>query len=124
MADVEMPTDFEAIQRLLEIGDLESAREILGATDANDDAYAALRQNWRCSRAHSRRLPRFKNSFSLCGVSQPYPGHARFSRKPLGSRTQTVNLQCRIRIIRRPCATSNATLASKSNSTRNGKHGP
>ncbi len=45
MADVEMPTDFEAIQRLLEAGDLENAREILDATDANDEAYAVLRLN-------------------------------------------------------------------------------
>ena len=42
MADVEMPTDFEAIQRLLEMGDLESAREILQATDPNDEAYVVL----------------------------------------------------------------------------------
>jgi hypothetical protein len=43
MADVEMPTDFEAIQRLLEMGDVESAKEILGAADEQDEAYAVLR---------------------------------------------------------------------------------
>ncbi len=43
MADVEMPTDFEAIQRLLEMGDVDSAREILGATEAQDEAYTVLR---------------------------------------------------------------------------------
>ena len=43
MADVEMPADFEAIQRLLEMGDLENARDILEATDATDEAYTVLR---------------------------------------------------------------------------------
>ncbi len=43
MADVEMPADFEAIQRLLESGDLDNAREILEATDPGDEAYAVLR---------------------------------------------------------------------------------
>jgi hypothetical protein len=43
MADVEMPTDFEAIQRLLEMGDVDSARDILGGTDEQDEAYAVLR---------------------------------------------------------------------------------
>jgi hypothetical protein len=43
MADVEMPADFEAIQRLLETGDVDSAREILEGTDSGDEAYAVLR---------------------------------------------------------------------------------
>lgn len=43
MADVEMPADFEAIQRLLDMGDLENVREILEATDPADEAYAVLR---------------------------------------------------------------------------------
>jgi hypothetical protein len=43
MADVEMPTDFEAIQRLLEAGDEENAREILAETDPKDEAYTVLR---------------------------------------------------------------------------------
>jgi len=43
MADVEMPEDFEAIQELLESGDLENAREILDATDPSDEAYKVLR---------------------------------------------------------------------------------
>jgi hypothetical protein len=43
MADIDMPTDFEAIQRLLDGGDLESAREILVTTDAEDEAYVVLR---------------------------------------------------------------------------------
>ena len=43
MADVEMPTDFEAILKLLESGDLENAREILEETDASDEAYTVLR---------------------------------------------------------------------------------
>jgi len=43
MADVETPMDFDAIQRLLEAGDLESVRDILEGTDPNDEAYAVLR---------------------------------------------------------------------------------
>ncbi len=43
MADVEMPADFEAIQRLLETGDVDSAREILEGTDPGDEAYVVLR---------------------------------------------------------------------------------
>jgi len=43
MADVEMPTDFEAILNLLNAGDLDNAREILSGTDASDEAYTVLR---------------------------------------------------------------------------------
>ena len=43
MAVVEMPADFEAIQKLLESGDTDSAREILAATDPKDEAYTVLR---------------------------------------------------------------------------------
>ncbi len=43
MADIETPMDFDAIQRLLDSGDIESARDILEGTDPNDEAYAVLR---------------------------------------------------------------------------------
>lgn len=43
MPDVEMPADFESIQRLLDCGDIESAREILGGTEPEDEAYTVLR---------------------------------------------------------------------------------
>ena len=43
MADVEMPTDFEAILNLLDAGDLDNAREILSGTDVSDEAYTVLR---------------------------------------------------------------------------------
>jgi len=43
MPDVEMPTDFESIQRLLDTGDVESAREILAGTEPDDEAYTVLR---------------------------------------------------------------------------------
>lgn len=38
-----MPSDFEAIDRLLEAGDIEQAREILSGVDSDDESYAALR---------------------------------------------------------------------------------
>lgn len=43
MADVETPADFEAIQRLLDSGEVDHAREILEGTDPNDEAYTVLR---------------------------------------------------------------------------------
>lgn len=43
MSDIEMPTDFEAIQRLFELGEVDQAREILEATDTEDEAYMVLR---------------------------------------------------------------------------------
>jgi uncharacterized protein (DUF885 family) len=43
MPDVEMPSDFESIQRLLDSGDIESAREILSGTEPDDEAYTVLR---------------------------------------------------------------------------------
>jgi len=43
MPDVEMPADFESIQRLLDSGDIENAREILAGTEAGDEAYTVLR---------------------------------------------------------------------------------
>ncbi|HEY5960303.1 MAG TPA: hypothetical protein VIV60_27305 [Polyangiaceae bacterium] len=41
--DVQIPTDYEAIDRLLDAGDIEQAREILGSTDAADESYTVLR---------------------------------------------------------------------------------
>jgi hypothetical protein len=41
--DVQIPSDYEAIDQLLEAGDIDQAREILGSTDAADDSYAVLR---------------------------------------------------------------------------------
>jgi len=43
MPDVELPADFEAILQLMESSDLDSAREILEATEPDDETYAALR---------------------------------------------------------------------------------
>lgn len=43
MPVVQMPSDFEAIDRLLEAGDLEQARDILSSVDADDESYAVLR---------------------------------------------------------------------------------
>ena len=43
MDDVETPADFESIQRLLDNGDLESARDVLEGTEENDEAYTVLR---------------------------------------------------------------------------------
>lgn len=43
MPVVQMPSDFEAIDRLLEAGDLEQAKEILQSADANDESYTVLR---------------------------------------------------------------------------------
>ncbi len=40
---VKMPTDFEAIDRLLEAGDIDQAREILSGVDSEDESYAVLR---------------------------------------------------------------------------------
>ncbi len=42
MAAVEKPSDFDAIDRLLDARDLEQAREILAGVEA-DEAYAVLR---------------------------------------------------------------------------------
>lgn len=41
--DIQMPTDFEAIDRLLDANDLDQAREILSNVDPEDESYAALR---------------------------------------------------------------------------------
>lgn len=43
MADVGIPEDFEAIQRLLDNRDLDHAREILTEADDKDDVYTVLR---------------------------------------------------------------------------------
>jgi hypothetical protein len=43
MPDVEMPADFESIQRLLDTGDIDSARDILAGTEPDDEAYSVLR---------------------------------------------------------------------------------
>jgi hypothetical protein len=43
MPEVEMPADFESIHRLLETGDLDSARDILAGTEPDDEAYTVLR---------------------------------------------------------------------------------
>jgi len=38
-----MPPDFDAIDRLLEAGDIEQARDILSGVDPDDESYAVLR---------------------------------------------------------------------------------
>jgi hypothetical protein len=38
-----MPSDFEAIARLLDAGDIDQAREILSGVSADDESYAVLR---------------------------------------------------------------------------------
>lgn len=43
MPVIQMPTDFEAIDRLLDAGDLDQAREILSSVDSGDESYAVLR---------------------------------------------------------------------------------
>ncbi len=43
MPDVEMPSDFESIQRLLDNGDIDNARDILAGTEPGDEAYTVLR---------------------------------------------------------------------------------
>jgi hypothetical protein len=40
---VQMPSDFEAIDRLIEVGEVEQAKDILSNTDADDESYAVLR---------------------------------------------------------------------------------
>jgi hypothetical protein len=40
---VQMPSDFEAIDCLLEAGDMDQAREILSSVDPEDESYAVLR---------------------------------------------------------------------------------
>jgi hypothetical protein len=43
MPDGEIPADFESISRLLDDGDLDTARDILARTDETDDTYNVLR---------------------------------------------------------------------------------
>jgi hypothetical protein len=40
---VQLPSDYEAIDRLLDAGDLEQAREILSSVAPGDESYAVLR---------------------------------------------------------------------------------
>lgn len=43
MGSVEKPSDYDAIDQLLESGDLESSRDILAGIEITDEAYAVLR---------------------------------------------------------------------------------
>lgn len=43
MPVVQTPTDFDAIDRLLEAGDIEQAKEILQSADPSDESYTVLR---------------------------------------------------------------------------------
>jgi len=43
MATVPIPSDFEALSRLLDAGDIEQVRDILAGIDAEDESYLVLR---------------------------------------------------------------------------------
>jgi hypothetical protein len=43
VSSVQIPSDYEAIDRLLDAGDLEQAREILSNVDLGDESYAVLK---------------------------------------------------------------------------------